>query len=350
MQYALLGQSGLVVSRLAFGSMTFGTGEFIPGVNNHVDQGEADRMVARAIEAGVNLFDSADAYCAGDAEVMLGKALKGKRDQVVISTKVGHRMGSAITARGLSRHNLVQAAEASLKRLGTDHIDLYQFHIPDPFTPVEETLRGLEDLIASGKVRYGGFSNFTAWRAASLLGTQKRLGYSPFAVAQMYYSLLGRDLEHECIPFYQDAGIGLLAWGPLAGGYLSGKYTQEEGLADDARRQHLEFPPVDPAVGDKAVHELRRIGKASGATAAQVAIAWILANPAVTSVIVGASRMSQLEQNLGATEIALSADDLQALNALTQTAQPYPVWMEPMGADPTVAQALGQSAGATVVS
>lgn len=350
MQYAPLGKTGLVVSRLAFGSMTFGVSEFIPGVRNHIDQALADQMVGRAMDAGVNLFDSADAYCGGESEAMLGKALAGKRDQVVISTKVGHRMGPAMTARGLSRRNLVQACEASLKRLGTDWIDLYQFHIPDPLTPIEETLRGLEDLITAGKVRYGGFSNFTAWRAASMLGAQKALGYSPFAVAQMYYSLLGRDLEHECIPFYQDAGIGLLAWGPLAGGYLSGKYTQEGGASDDSRRQALPFPPLDPVVGDKVVDVLRRIGWERDAKPAQLAIAWMLANSAVTSVIVGASRMTQLEENLAAAGITLTPAEIEELNALTQPAPPYPVWMEPMGEDPVVAAALGRQAAETVVS
>ncbi|HEY9726862.1 MAG TPA: aldo/keto reductase, partial [Chroococcales cyanobacterium] len=226
MQYTTLGHTGLVVSRLAFGAMTFGVGQLVPGITNNTDQAQADQMVNRALDAGINLFDTADAYTEGQSEIILGKALGNRRQDVVIATKVGFRLGNAITDTGLSYRHIIASAEGSLKRLGTDYIDLYQLHIPDPLTPPEETVRALDDLVRRGLVRYVGFSNFTAWKAARMLGIQERYGYARFVGAQMYYSLLGRDIEHEFVPFIEDAGIGILVWSPLASGFLTGKYTR----------------------------------------------------------------------------------------------------------------------------
>jgi aryl-alcohol dehydrogenase-like predicted oxidoreductase len=340
MQYTTLGHTGLVVSRLAFGAMTFGTGEMVPGVTNNIDQTMADQMVNRALDAGINLFDTADAYTSGQSEIMLGKALANRRHEAVIATKVGFRLGNALTDSGLSYHHIIASAEASLKRLGTDYIDLYQLHIPDPLTPPEETVRALDDLVRRGMVRYVGFSNFTAWKAARMLGIQERQGYARFVAAQMYYSLLGRDIEHEFVPFVEDAGIGILVWSPLASGFLSGKYTRETPVAEDARRHKFQFPPIDVEKGYEVVEVLKQIGQDRGASPAQVAIAWILTKPFISSVIIGANKMHQLEDNLGAAELRLSAHEVEKLDTLTVLPLLYPGWMQPMGWDSKVKAAL----------
>ncbi|WP_414582929.1 aldo/keto reductase [Scytonema sp. PCC 10023] len=249
MQYTTLGHTGLVVSRLAFGAMTFGEGQLVPGVINNIDQNMADQMVNRALDAGINLFDTADAYTSGQSEIMLGKALGNRRHEAIIATKVGFRTGNAITDTGLSYRHIIASAEASLKRLGTDYIDLYQIHIPDPLTPPEETVRALDDLVRRGMVRYVGFSNLPAWKAARMLAIQERHGYARFVGAQMYYSLLGRDIEHEIVPFVEDTGIGILVWSPLASGFLSGKYTRQTPVPEDARRKNFQFPPVEVEKG-----------------------------------------------------------------------------------------------------
>lgn len=317
MQYTTLGHTGLVVSRLAFGAMTFGTGEMVPGVTNNIDQTMADQMVNRALDAGINFFDTADAYTGGQSEIMLGKALGSRRHEAVIATKVGFRTGNALTDSGLSYHHIIASAEASLKRLGTDYIDLYQLHIPDPLTPPEETLSALDNLVRRGLVRYVGFSNFSAWKAARMLGIQERQGYARFVAAQMYYSLLGRDIEHEIVPFVEDAGIGIMVWSPLASGFLSGKYTRETPVAD-ARRQKFQFPPIDVEKGYEVVELLKQIGQNRGASPAQVAIAWILTKPFISSVIIGANKMHQLEDNLGSVELRLSAHEVEQLDTLTE--------------------------------
>ncbi len=340
MQYTTLGHTGLVVSRLAFGAMTFGEGQLVPGVINKIDQPIADQMVNRAIEAGINLFDTADAYTGGQSEIMLGKALGERRAQAVIATKVGFRTGNALTDTGLSYRHILASAEASLKRLGTDYIDLYQIHISDPLTPPEETVRALDDLVRRGLVRYVGFSNFPAWKAARMLGLQERHGYARFVGAQMYYSLLGRDLEHEIVPFVEDTGIGILVWSPLASGFLSGRYTRETPVPEDSRRQNFAFPPVDVEKGYEVVDVLKQIAQNYGATPAQVAIAWILTKPFISSVIIGANKMQHLEDNLGAAELKLSVSEVDRLNELTQPQSLYPGWMQSMGWDAKVKTAL----------
>lgn len=340
MQYTTLGHTGLVVSRLAFGAMTFGTGDLVPGVTNNIDQTGADQMVSRALDAGINLFDTADAYTGGQSEIMLGKALGNRRHEVAIATKVGFRLGDAITDTGLSYRHIIASAEGSLKRLGTDYIDLYQLHIPDPLTPPEETVRALDDLVRRGLVRYIGFSNFPAWKAARMLGIQERHGYARFIGAQMYYSLLGRDIEHEVVPFIEDAGIGILVWSPLASGFLSGKYTRETPVPEDARRNKFQFPPIDLEKGYEVVDLLKQIAQNYGVSPAQVAIAWILTKPFISSIIIGANKMQQLEDNLGAVELKLSVQEVEKLEELTAPQPLYPGWMQAMGWDAKVKAAL----------
>jgi len=301
MQYTTLGHTGLVVSRLAFGAMTFGIGDMVPGFTNSIDQTVADQMVGRALDAGINLFDTADIYTSGQSETMLGKALSSHRHEVIISTKVGFRSGRALIDTGLSYRHIIASAEASLKRLETDYIDLYQIHIPDPLTPIEETVHALDELVRRGLVRYVGFSNFSAWKVARMLSIQECRGYAHFVAAQMYYSLLGRDLEYEVVPFVEDAGIGVLVWSPLAGGFLSGKYTRENPTPERARLNTFQLLPIDVEKGYEVVDLLKQIAQTHSASPAQVALAWMLTKPFVSSIIIGANKMSHLEDNLGVT-------------------------------------------------
>jgi aryl-alcohol dehydrogenase-like predicted oxidoreductase len=328
MQYSRLGGTGLIVSKFALGSMTFGSDPTGPFASTYkVDQATANDLVARAIDAGVNYFNSADVYAGGDSERILGKAIGAKRQQVVIATKVGNRMGPGLVEAGLSRRHILSAADASLARLGTDYIDVYLAHKVDALTPIEETLDALEELVRAGKVRYVGFSNWPAWLAAKAVGIQRERGYRQFRGAEMYYSLVGRDLEHDVVPFCTDAGIGVMVWSPLAGGFLSGKYTRAKPKGESGDRLGgLEFLPYDKDRGYALVDLLTSIGKARGATPAQVSLAWLLTRPAVASVLVGASSRRQLDENLKATDIQLTADDLAALDAATRPTAVYPNW------------------------
>ena len=340
MQYANLGNSGLIVSRLAFGAMTFGQGTLVGALKTSIDQKTANLMIHKAQAAGINFFDTADMYTSGQSEIMLGKALKSKRQDAVIATKCGFRSGDAITASGLSYRYILQAVEASLKRLGTDYIDLFLLHIPDPFTPLHETARALDDIVRRGLVRYVGYCNFAAWQAQKLLGIQQALGAARSITAQMYYSLLGRDIEHEVVPFLQANDLGLMAWSPLAGGFLSGKYTREDPVPDKSRRAKFDFPAIDVEKGHEVVARLRDLAGKYGASVPQVAIAWLLAKPCVSTVIIGANNLDQLEDNLGASRIVLAAKDADILDALTATSPRYPEWMLPLGRDQKVTEAL----------
>lgn len=338
MKYTTLGRTGLSVSRFAFGAMTFGNGQLVPGVTNAIDQRAADDLVALALDHGVNLFDTADMYTGGQSEEILGKALRGRSD-VLIASKCGFRSADGLNARGASARYLQQAVDASLKRLGTHCIDIYFLHIPDPWTPVEETLRTLEDLTRAGKLRHVGLSNFPAWLAQKMLGRQEQSDWSRLQVLQMYYSLLGRDIEHEVVPLVEDAGLALMTWSPLASGYLTGKYTG--GQDAGGRRKNFQFPPVDTALGDRVVAELSAIGAERRADPGQVALAWQLAKPFVTSVIVGATSKEQLTQNLAAADWTLAPEEVAKLDALTAPNTPYPGWMQPMAADAKTTAALG---------
>src|SRR3954449_4687905 len=309
MKYRQLADTGVFVSELCLGAMTFGGVGQMWEVIGGLGQPEVDTLVHRAIDGGINFIDTANVYSAGESETMLGKALAGKRHDVVVATKVRGRMGKGPNDVGLSRLHIVESVEASLKRLGTDYIDLYQIHRPDALTNIEDTLRALDDLVRAGKVRYIGCSNVPAWQVMKALALSKEQRLERFRCTQSYYSLAGRELERETIPLLRDQGLGLLAWSPLAGGFLSGKFTRDSG-DDTARRAKFDFPPVNKEKGFAILDALLPIAAAHGVTVPQVALAWILANDVVTSVIIGARKIAQLEDNLKAIDVALTAEEM----------------------------------------
>jgi aryl-alcohol dehydrogenase-like predicted oxidoreductase len=325
MKYAKLGNTGLIVSKLSFGAMTFGSDPSIPSVFK-VQQQEAQNMVNRVMDAGINFFDTADGYSAGQSEEMLGKLLGTQRKDVVIATKVGFRTGNSITQAGLSRKHILYSCEQSLRRLNTDYIDLYILHKEDPFTPLEESLDALNTLVQAGKVRYVGFSNWSAWKAALAWQMQKERGWPTFCNGQMNYTLLGRDVEYDVVPFMKEVGIGMTVWGPLAGGFLSGKYTPENLADSNNRLSGFDLLPFDKTFGFKVVDALKKIAVEHNASVAQVSLAWLLSKRVVSSVIVGASKISQLEDNLKAIEITLNEGELKMLDELTKPGIVYPHW------------------------
>lgn len=342
MQYKQLGETGLLVSRLAFGAMTFTIGN--PSAVAKVDRADAESLLSRALENGVNLFDTADVYAGGRSEEILGAFLKPHRDEVVLSTKIGYRMGTGLNQAGLSRKHLFAACEASLKRLGTDYVDVLTAHKPDPFTPVEETLEALDALVRQGKTRYIGCSNWPTWMMAKAVQMQKDRGWARFISAQMHYSLLGRDIEHEALPMLRDAGVGLMVWSPLAGGFLSGKYTRENLKAEENRLSGFDVMPFDKEVGFGIVGKTREIGVQHGASPAQVALAWLLAQPSVATVLIGASRSTQMDDNLGADALTLTPDDLAALDEATRRPPMALDWLE-LTMDEQTRKALASSRG-----
>jgi aryl-alcohol dehydrogenase-like predicted oxidoreductase len=320
------------VSELCLGTMTFGGRGQMWEVIGGIDQQSVDALVGRALDAGINFVDSANVYSAGESEAMLGKALGSRRPEVVLATKVRGRTGPGPNQVGLSRLHILQAVEDSLKRLDTDYIDLYQIHRFDLLTSIEDTLRALDDLVRAGKVRYIGCSNLAAWQLMKALAVSREQGLERFKCTQSYYSLAGRDLEREMIPLLRDQGLGLLVWSPLAGGFLSGKFTRDSG-DDTARRAKFDFPPVDKEKGFDILDVAKAIADRHGASVAQIALAWILANSAVTSVIIGARRPAQLEDNLKAIDVRLSAEDMKALDEVSKLTTEYPAWMENLGTD-----------------
>jgi aryl-alcohol dehydrogenase-like predicted oxidoreductase len=325
MQYTRLGNTGLIVSRLSFGAMTFGSDPSISAVFK-VDQDNARAMIERSLAACVNFFDTADMYASGQSEAMLGEALGSRRHDVVVATKVGFRAGEPITQAGLSRRHILASCEQSLKRLNTDYIDLYIVHKEDQFTPLEETLEALNDLVRTGKVRYLGYSNWSAWKAATALQIQKARGWAQFSSGQMYYSLVGRDVEHEIIPFMRYAGLGMTVWSPLAGGFLSGKYTRENLKDSENRLAGFDFLPFDKEAGFSVVEKMRGIAARHEASVARIAIAWLLTKSVVSSVIVGASKPHQLEDNLKAADVKLSDAEVAELDEITAPTPIYPNW------------------------
>ena len=328
MKYHPLGATGLYVSQLTLGAMTFDEPDGAFGARiGGTGQDLATRMVDLAIEAGVNLFDTANNYGLGQSEVMLGRALGSRRDDVLIATKFTTPMGKGPNAGGSSRLSMIRECENSLQRLGTDWIDLYQVHSFDETTPLEETLRGLDQLVHQGKVRYIGVSNYAAWQLAKADGICGRLGLEPLCSVQAYYNLVGRELEREIIPASLDLGLGILVFSPLAAGFLSGKYTRDEG--GEGRRAAMPFPPVDEERGYDIVEVARQIADAHGASVAQISLAWLLHKPGVTSVIVGARKEEQLVGNLGAAQVELSADDMARLDEVSKLATEYPAWIPP---------------------
>ncbi|HEY5361034.1 MAG TPA: aldo/keto reductase [Streptosporangiaceae bacterium] len=327
MEYRALGGSGLRVSVLTMGTMTFGGRGGFADVGSTGEE-EARRQVDQCLEAGVNLFDTADVYSGGLAEEILGQALKGRRDEVLVATKVRMPMGPGPNDAGLSRHHVVTGCEASLRRLGTDHIDLYQVHEWDGLTPLEETLEALDFLVTSGKVRYVGGSNYAGWQLMKALGIADRLSLPRFVSQQIYYSLQARDAEYELIPAAVDQGLGVLVWSPLAGGLLSGKYRRDAQPAAGSRQlTDWNEPPVrDQSVLYDTVDVLLDIGKSRGVSAAQVALAYLLRKPAVTSLVVGARTTEQLADNLAAADLVLTDDEFGLLEAVSDPPLLYPYW------------------------
>jgi aryl-alcohol dehydrogenase-like predicted oxidoreductase len=330
MRYRQLGNTGMFVSELCLGTMTFGGKGFFE-VMGRLQQTEVTAIVARALEAGVNFIDTADVYSEGLSETLVGQALKdiGRRpSDVVVATKAFGRMGPGPNDIGTSRGHIMDAVKQSLERLQVDHIDLYQLHAQDLVTPVEEVMRALDDLVRQGLVRYIGCSNWSAWRVARANTMAGLRGWTRFETIQSYYSLAGRDIEREIVPMLEEEKMGLMVWSPLAYGILSGKFGPDTAPAD-ARRTNFDFPPVDKAKVWKIVDAMREIGAPRGASPARVAIAWILSRPFVTSVILGVKSLEQLDDNLAASGLELSADDIRTLDALSALAPEYPGWMIP---------------------
>jgi aryl-alcohol dehydrogenase-like predicted oxidoreductase len=332
MKYRQLADTGVFVSELCLGAMTFGGRGQIWETIGGIDQAAVDAIVHRALDAGINFIDTADVYSAGESETMVGKAIAGRRHDIVLATKVRGRMGQGPNQVGLSRLHILDAVDASLKRLGTDYIDLYQIHRSDWLTSLEDTLRALDDLVRAGKVRYIGCSNLPAWYLMKALAVSREQRIERFRCTQSFYSLAGRELERETIPLIEDQGLGLLVWSPLAGGFLSGKFTRDGG-DEAARRAKFDFPPVNKERGFAILDVLASIARARGATIPQIALAWILANRAVTSVIIGARKLTQLDDNLKSSDLALSAEDKQALDDASTLTPEYPAWMDVLGSD-----------------
>jgi aryl-alcohol dehydrogenase-like predicted oxidoreductase len=307
--------------------MTFG-GKGYWEVMGALGQENVNEIVARALDAGINFIDTANVYSFGESETLVGKALAGRaRDKIVLATKVRGRMNEDVNGVGLSRFHILNSVEESLKRLNTDYIDLYQIHGFDPVTPLDETLRALDDLVTQGKVRYIGASNLAAWQLMKALGTSERLGLARFESLQAYYTIAGRDLEREIIPLVQDQKVGIMVWSPLAGGLLSGKFGRDGSSANGSRRLTFDFPPVDKDRAFDTVDAMREIAAELDTTVAQVALAWLLHQPAVTSVIIGAKNLEQLNDNLKSVEVALSAEQLQRLDEVSKLPAEYPQWM-----------------------
>ena len=328
MEYRLLGRSGLKVPVLSLGTGTFGgTTDFFKDWGN-AGVAEATRMVDLCLEAGVNLFDTANIYDAGKSEEILGAALKGRRDQALISTKATFTMGPGPNDKGSSRYHLIRACEASLKRLGTDHIDLYFMHGFDALTPVEEVLRALDDLRTAGKIRYLGASNFSGWHLMKSLATSEKYGLGRYVVYQGYYSLIGRDYEWELMPLGKDQGVGLMVWSPLGWGRLTGKIRRGQPMPAGriGSGGDVGGPPVDEELLYTVVDALDEIAAETGKTVPQVALNWLLSRPTVSNIVIGARNEEQLKSNLGAVGWSLTSEQIGRLDAASRRTPPYPYW------------------------
>jgi len=333
MEYATLGNTGLLVSKLCFGTMTFGDGSGYFKAIGAVSQTGADELVKTSIDRGINFFDTADNYQEGASERILGQSLKNldiARKDVVIATKVFSRVGSGRNDIGASRGHIMDAVESSLRRLQTDHIDLYQIHGNDAVTPVEETLRALDTLVQQGKVRYIGCSNWQAWKIAKALGISELKNLTRFDTLQAFYSIAGRDLERDIVPLLESEKVGLLVFSPLAGGLLSGKFSRTNQKPADSRRTDHDYPIVDKERTWKILDVMAPIAKAHGCSPARLSLAWLLAKPVVTSVIIGAKRLDQLRDNLAAAELTLTQDELRQLDEVSALALEYPGWVLPL--------------------
>jgi aryl-alcohol dehydrogenase-like predicted oxidoreductase len=332
MKYNQLGRTGMFVSEICLGTMTFGGNPdagFWKAIGQ-LGQAEVDGIIGRALEAGVNFIDTADVYSMGGSERLVGQALKNlgvKRKDVIVATKTFGEMGPGPNDRGASRGHIFDSVHASLERLQMDHIDLYQIHGNDTVTPVEETLRALDDLTSQGLVRYVGVSNWAAWKIAKALGVSEAKGFARFETLQAYYSIAGRDLERELVPLISEEKLGLMVWSPLAGGLLSGKYGPGSNGPEGARRVSFDFPPVEKDRAWACIEVMREIGNAHGVSVARVALAWLLSKPHVMSIIIGAKTVEQLDDNLAAAELKLSAEDIAKLDEVSKLPPEYPGWM-----------------------
>lgn len=330
MRYRYLGNSGLKVSEICLGVMTFG-GDAIKNELATVGQKDADLITSTALDLGINFFDTADVYSGGISESTLGQALGNRRKDAIVATKVRFAMSNKPNDTGLSRFHIIKSCEDSLRRLGTEYIDLYQIHSYDPGTPMEETLRAMDHLVQSGKVRYIGCSNLTAWQTMKALAISQKMNLEKFVTTQLYYSIGARDIEHELVPLCIDQQLGILCWSPLSGGFFTGKFRRNSTLPTDARRSNrqassMKFWPVDEEKGFEIVDQLERIGKNYDKTIAQTALNWILRKPSISSVIVGASNIQQLKENAKASEWQLTPEDVDYLDAISKPVIPYPVW------------------------
>ncbi|MGA0556274.1 aldo/keto reductase [Larkinella sp. VNQ87] len=330
MKYNLLGNTGLLVSELCLGTMTFGgSGTSMWASIGQLDQEPVDQLLKRSVDAGINFIDTANVYAEGRSEELTGQAIHNlglKRDDLVLATKVRGKMGEGPNQIGLSRKHILNQADESLRRLKTDYIDLYQIHGFDALTPLEETLRALDDLVRSGKVRYIGCSNLAAWHLMKALAYADHKDLARFVSLQAYYTIAGRDLERELVPLLLDQKVGLMVWSPLAGGLLSGKYGRNK-QPDDARRVSFDFPPVNKEKAYDIIDVMEPIATGKGVSAAQIALAWLLHQPAVTTVIIGAKNPDQLDDNIKAVDVVLSAEELQKLDEVSKLAPEYPGWM-----------------------
>jgi aryl-alcohol dehydrogenase-like predicted oxidoreductase len=350
MRHLPLGRTGLFVSELCLGTMTFGGSDGIWGKIGDLQQADAERLVGAALDAGINFIDTADVYSGGVSEQITGQALKNlkvARDSVVVATKVFGETGPGPNMRGASRGHIAVGIKASLKRLQLDHIDLYQIHGFDPATPIEETVRALDQLVRHGHVRHVGVSNWAAWQIVKALGIAERHGLARFESLQAYYTVAGRDLERELVPMLASEGVGLMVWSPLAGGLLSGKYGRDQQGEAGSRRTQFDFPPVNRERAWDCVDAMRLIATAKGVSVAQIALAWLLHQPQVTSVIVGAKRPDQLADNIAATRVALTADELAAIAAASALPPEYPGWMLERQGGARRQQLAGAPAGST---
>lgn len=329
MKYNLLGNTGVLVSELCLGAMTFGGRGFWTAIGK-LPQGEATQLVKTAIDHGINFIDTANVYSEGLSEIMTGKALKSlgiSRQEIFVATKVRGRMGPGANQVGLSRLHIMDSVDESLSRLGMSHIDLLYIHGVDPVTGLEETMRGLEDVVRAGKVRYLGISNHPAWMVVKANCMAERQGWTKFVALQNYYSIAGRDIEREIIPMAAAEGMGLMPWSPLAGGFLSGKFSRANLKAGESRRDEFDFPPVNKEKAYEIIEVMAGIAARHEVSVARVALAWMLRKPAVTSIIVGAKRNEQLLDNIGATALHLSDDDRKKLDEISALAAEYPGWM-----------------------
>ena len=342
MRYKLLGTTGLYVSELCLGTMTFGGKGFWEAIGK-LGSKDVDTLVGTALDHGVNFIDTADVYSEGESEQLLGASLASlgrPRDQIVVATKVRGRLGKGVNQVGLSRGHILSSVDQTLQRLGLDYIDLYQIHGYDPVTPIEETVRALDDVVRSGKVRYVGFCNLAAWHAMKAVGFAEANGLARFQSAQMYYTIAGRDIEREIVPMAQSEGLAILPWSPLAGGLLSGKFDPNKQGPAGARRSSFDFPPVNMERLPRVLEALHSVATEANQSVARVALAWLLSRPFVTSVIIGAKTSEQLLDNLAAVDSQLSSEQLKRLDEASALPSEYPGWMldfqnrEPRGTVP----------------